>query len=203
MTETEYNNILNDCISNISIITNELIRKYTKIAADEIRELCRQAVSNFYSLYDPHYYRRTDSLRKAFKISFDENEGILKVDYSPDYMPDTHRAPTDYIFDIAFVEGYHGGSSKIAPEKEGKWGKHPNTGEMYWRQPPLVYGVRHPYTKWGRPAEQSVSPYLYIQEGFPILEREINNRLQTEYNKKMNKIVDILENATNKFYGGK
>lgn len=209
MTENEYDKIIDECIDYVIKVSEELTRKYIKIAENEITELCRKAISQFYAKYEPHYYKRKDGLKKAFKVTSNEDNGTIEVNYSPDYMMANHRANNDYIFDISFIQGYHGGAGKgdytILSNDEIIYTPHPNPGEMYWRKPPLARFngelPEHPYSEWGRPAIQTKSPYVYIQERFPILEEKLNNRMQNEFNKKMTIMINKIKKSNEEFYG--
>lgn len=148
---------------------NKYQEKHEKFKADMISDLdyiCRTIVDDFYSDYmpkgsDPIYYVRKYSLYDAYKITI--NDEAWDVDEGPEYMnKEIHGEFTEYIYDIAFVRGYHGG----ATSGDG----HPASGIPYWRTPFPTFD------SWGRPAAISKSPYMRMekecQDYFRIKEAE-------------------------------
>lgn len=116
----------------------------------DINEIFEEGISEFYDEYTPRYYHRKYALYDTYRITKTKNSLIIQADGS--YMPSgIHRASNDYIFDLVFVQGYHGGA--FSDETGGD--------EPYWRVPPLTAslppGIK-PYTDWGSVAEQTESP---------------------------------------------
>lgn len=116
----------------------------------DINEIFEQSVTEFYDAYTPRYYHRTYALYDAYRIKATSNS--IKIQADGSLMPaGIHRASNDYIFDLAFVQGYHGGAFTDALGGD----------EPLWRVPPLTVslppGIK-PYTDWGSPAVQTESP---------------------------------------------
>ena len=154
---------------------------------DYLDYICRSVIDDFYSDYmpkgsDPIFYTRQYDLYNAYRINV--VSGLWEVEYSPDFMEKEHRISNEYIFDIAFIRGYHGG----ATSGDG----HPSSGIPYWRTPFPTFD------NWGRPAAISKSPYLTMEEEtqnyldiqsrrwrkeilLPLV--EIVSEIQTRYNK--------------------
>lgn len=134
-------------------ITQKEQKMYEEIR-DYLDYICRSAIDDFYSDYmpkgsDPIFYTRQYSLYKAYRIIVED--GHFEVDYNWEYMDDEiHGELTEYIYNIAFIRGYHGG----ATSGDG----HPASGIPYWRTPFPTFD------NWGRPAAISRSPYMVIEE---------------------------------------
>lgn len=145
--------------------TNE---EFAKKKADQILDICMTAVDHFYAGYPPKYYDRIGSLHDIYKVStiHKNNKSFISLMLSSNKMGE-HRADNDYIYDISFYYGYHGGATK----GEG----HPNPKNINDIQKPEKYTdfnkyVIAPYwrtnkrfTSWGRRAKSSSSPYWAIR----------------------------------------
>lgn len=113
---------------------DECYKKAMKAAAPDIREgfveICSTAVRRYYANYTPRVYKRTRSLFDMYKfvLKGDQMEFLLDGDLSDK----THRIPNDYIFDVMFKLGQHGGA-KPKPENREPW-MSGNDG-YYWRYP--------------------------------------------------------------------
>ena len=131
------------------------VDKYEKFKLDMVSDLdyiCRTIVDDFYSDYmpkgsDPIYYVRKYDLYNAYKIIIDDDTWEVDEDWK--YMHE-HGKWNEYIYDLSFVRGYHGG----AISGDG----HPDPGIPYWRNPFPTFN------NWGRPAAVSQSPYYRMEE---------------------------------------
>ena len=107
------------------------------------------AIEQFYDDYQPRIYKRQEGLLKAYRINKDGT-----YDFDSELITGHHRAGKEYLFSLAFMEGYHGGV-KDGPE-------HPNPGTPYWRKPVPQY------TEWGSPAVQTTPILDMVDEKIEI-----------------------------------
>lgn len=144
-------NALNDFEDNLldAMMNNAML-----LIAKDISFIFKRSVDDFYASYTPKYYKhRTGSLYKIYNIEPTDDGIFISADI--DEMGETHRVDDEYIFDIVYMQGYHGGAN------DGD--DHPEPGTPYWRTPPPRKGIK-PYTKWGRPAVQSKSIDEMVEE---------------------------------------
>ena len=78
---------------------------------DVMRDVYDDAVSRFYADYTPTVYKR--------KYSLSDGDGLLDVDdealtfwFESDNITPTHDGDHEFIYDIVFHQGYHGGNKK-------------------------------------------------------------------------------------------
>ena len=162
---------------------NKLQSKYDKKFVDDLNDIGRQIITDFYSSYEPHLYRRKGSLKDVFKVTMSKDH-VLTYEFSEDFLSASHSASNDYIYDIAFIKGWHGGASKT----EYQWSPVDNQ-DLYYRAPAPGKGVRA-YTRWGRVAERTESPRdrmveemdASIEENLGQMQRELDDI--TEYLKR-------------------
>lgn len=164
----------------------------------EIEEkIIKKAIEDFYDDYPPHLYKRKYSLRKAYK--FTVKNGCYTIDFNYRYMKKHHRASNAYIYNLAFISGYHGGATSISEKKINKWdnlginNRHPSPakyyggdipisgGTPYYRTPPKPgvdeNGVWRPkYYQWGEPAEKSEPPFKKIIKEIHEYEKTIPDK---------------------------
>lgn len=146
---------------------------YPKLYYDELNEIGKHVISMWYATYDPIYYHRQMSLRNAYLVSLEDTEYSVRFDSSL-INAYSHHQDNDYIYELTFIQGYHGGDT-IGQN-------HPNKGIPYWRTPfPQL-------TNWGRPAKKSWSPYYMMVSEMKKKIKEIDKKKQTEFNKVMNKV---------------
>ncbi len=146
---------------------------------EKVKEVFNKAISEFYGAYpDPKYERRgnTDSetggLYALYSLSGEDPYGAV-MDFADDFSniydeANMHSGRKGYsgLFQLVFVEGYHGGSRSIKGGKAKVWGEHPNPGVPYWRRRGFVraLGRFHKYGKWGSPAFSSTPPKTLVKE---------------------------------------
>lgn len=129
----------------------KLQKKYDKKFVEDLEDIGRQIISDFYSSYEPHLYHRKGSLKDVFKVTMSKDHR-LTYEFNEDFMTASHRVSNDYIYDIAFIKGWHGG----APKSDYQWSPADNQ-DLYYREPAPGKGVKA-YTRWGRVAERAESP---------------------------------------------
>lgn len=110
------------------------IVELAQLIKEKYERMYEETVDDFYGSYSPIYYDRTWSLYDMLDIEADDRH--MRIEFDTDVLP--HPS----LDDTLFVGGYHGGAS--------------HNGGIYWRTP-------HPYyTRWGRPAYRTSSPYYDI-----------------------------------------
>lgn len=129
----------------------------------KIKSMFDKAIDKFYEDYTPISYERKEGLYALLNLpSGNENGAILKFsdDYSDLYDEESMhsgRKGYDGLFELVFVEGYHGGAKSISADKAKVWGEHPDGETPYWRRRGFVRALRrwHKYGRWGRPAKKA------------------------------------------------
>ena len=146
--------------------------KYPQMYKDELEEVGKHVISEWYSKYSPFVYDRNLGLYDAFEVQLDGLD--YYVNFDSDLLDDVYHQSVDWIYENSFVKGYHGGSSK------GKG--HPVPGIPYWRRPTPLF------IEWGAPAKYSFSPYLIMVNRMKNKIKEIDKKKQNEYDKIMEKV---------------
>lgn len=137
---------------------DKLIDEYPKQLEENLNEIGRQVVAEWYASYEPNIYDRQRSLYKAFKVVRNGLNVDVRIDarFMAGY---SHRATNKFILENSFIGGFHGGADKISEDKvEQGRPPHPNPGTPYWRN------AADNYASWGDKAEKSFSPYEVMME---------------------------------------
>lgn len=151
---------------------------YPKLYYNELNEIGKHVISKWYATYEPIYYHRQMSLKHAYDVKLHGTDYSVVFDSSL-ISSFQHHQDNDYIYQIAFIEGYHGGDTFGG---ESKGSPHPHPGIPYWRTP-------FPYfTSWGRPAKRSWSPYYEMVN-------QMNNAIKKLDNKKQKEFDEIIKNV--------
>lgn len=170
---------------------NKMEEKYSKKVKKELEEVGKRVIDDWYSDYIPNSYHRLGSLYRAFKVTV--KNGSFVVDFSSEYMKrykhTTGKKTADineYIFDISFLQGWHGGANKGLG--------HPLEGIPYYREP-------YPYySRWYLMSELSESPYDIMFSKMSDKIQEISNEYDKEFDeqilKKINHHINILKGGT-------
>ena len=114
--------------------------------------IVKTAIDSYYDSYEPHIYQRQESLYSAFQVELTHAGFDLVFDEGN--MRGGHRISNEYIYDVMFKKGYHGGA--------------PHNGNYYWRYPSPQFASElgiPPYITWYPfgPAIQTESPWERIQ----------------------------------------
>ena len=145
---------------------DDMNKKYPKRYKEELEEIGKSVISEWYATYDPIYYDRQMGLKHAWKVSL--NGMDYRVDFGYELMDTNYHQNTEIVFNNAFMNGYHGGSF--------------NNGIPYWRTP-------YPeFTAWGRPALRSFSPYTRMVSEMNRKIKEIDKEKQDEFDKEIEKV---------------
>lgn len=158
--------------NNAASFLDSVNKKIEKRFEKDVNKVIKRAINDFYRTFKPDYYKRKYSLRSMYKLTI--KDGEYTIDYSHKYTDKTHRASNEYIFNLVFVKGWHGGAPGIADHKVEQWREHPNPGIPYWRLPPPG-GDNVPYTDWGRRAKQDKPPIERIDEAVDAYEEEFKS----------------------------
>jgi hypothetical protein len=139
------NNYRNTLIRIIDESKEEAKKIFITKYGHECEKALKMAIEQFYDDYTPKIYQRQGGLLDAYQInpdgSFDFKSSLISGDYS---------VGKDYIYTLAFEEGYHGGS------KDGEG--HPSPGTPLYKTPYPTY------ENWGRQAEQT-TPIIEMVDG--------------------------------------
>ena len=161
-----------DIIETIHVVENakkkldKMNKTYPKKYKDELEEIGRSVISEWYATYDPFYYDRQMGLKHAWRVNLRETE--YSVDFGPELMDTNYHQATEIIFENSFMNGYHGGSFYH--------------GVPYWRTP-------YPdFTDWGRPALRSFSPYTRMVSEMNAKIKQIDKQKQDEFDKIVAKV---------------
>ncbi len=168
-------------------INNRLVfKQYNKA-----KEIIDMAVNEFYGAYGPIYYDRNGELGSFAYPQVIGGGQEFSFQLGAEFGDDYHRIGNQYIYNVVFRQGYHGGA------------KH--NGGYYWRTP-IPY-----FTYWGRRAVKTTSPrdlivmywnaYItgeYEQDKQTIMQQVIQKYIAefqeimkeiTEYNAQLGKVT--------------
>lgn len=138
-------------------------RKYNKQVKENLNKIAISSINRFYD-YETNYKRKWD-LYNAYKVNVNSREWSILFDSK--YMHE-HGSLNDYIFNIAFLDGYHGGANS------GR--NHPNPGEPWLRG-------GYNFSQWLRPATLTESPFHMISKEATRYLDETKQKSQDEFEK--------------------
>lgn len=142
---------------------DEMIEDTFDIAYYELEEKFEHCVDMFYKAYSPNKYVRTESLYYGYKIK--RGKLSLSWEWDAKYLPNGwHRVDNDYLFDLTFMRGYHGGADK----GEG----HPQPGIPWY----MLDG------HWMKPAVRSIPINMRLEN--VIKDYKKDKRLQQIFDKE-------------------
>lgn len=171
--------LLSTIISIIEESKNEAIKVFMTKYGKQCKAALELSIEQFYDDYSPHVYKRQEGLLTAFRINPDGT-----YDFDENLISGHHRVSNDYLYDLAFRRGYHGGADK---NNNGWYAYHPSPGTPYWRSPVPEY------TKWGRPAVRTT----------PILEMVDEKIALYDFDEKYKKIlIDLIRGKLTEVLGG-
>lgn len=155
----------------------------------EIEKAYKEAIKKFYEGYEPWLYKRTYSLYDLLVI---ENAGgesnEVSWGYDSDKMVSTrHDQPggREYLYDIVFVKGWHGGADKISQKFAPKYGYHPNPGTPHYRVPDWFF------TNWAwyPAARHESSPKEMVEKAIEEMDKP-GGIFWTEYERLANQYIN-------------
>ena len=163
--------VLENLYNNWDNIKKEAKLLSQKKIYKDLDDICRRSIDTYYGSFTPNSYDRTESFYKTYRIIMDKDDFVIQL--GAEIMPDTHRASTEYIYDLMFKEGWHGGGLNYEV----------GVSTPYWRTPARYF------TKWGDRAPKTDAP-------FNIIEEELNDYIGSEYKKTL---IDSLKRTFNKY----
>ena len=186
-------NSLNKLIRDLEKIENtansaveKIEKKYQKEVKNELEYIAVSAVEDFYDSYDPDFYDRWGDLYNAFKVVV--NDKTWEIQFGSKFMQYKHRATNEYIYNLAFQMGYHGGAWNGS--------SHPFPGQPWVKNYPYGGG-----TVWIHPAARAkVSPYLKIRMEAKKYLREVPQKMQKEFEDTINPHMDALKEQVKKAF---
>ena len=195
----------------------EAYKKFGEEQKKAIEDIFNDAVSSFYDDYTPKIYKeRQYGLYDLLSLRYDER-GMVENGNNGDYEDffDESKLHTDRhggsLYELTFLEGWHGGAKTISTNKAKTWGSHPSKGTPYYRTGGYVIlngkRVWHKYGAWGRQAKQTTpSPYekfrseMISAEGGSIY--QMFKTISDKYNDEAMKIVNNkMSQLHKKIYG--
>lgn len=146
-------------------VINQFTPQFWQEVDQDIRQIFKEAMDDFYSDYTQSYYDRRGSLYDI--IMTDVKPMSLSIWFTPEPMTfHDEDIGEGGLYDLVFRRGYHGGAESgdtttYTIQQGNRKGErvtvdtpHPNPGTPYWRKP-------YPYyLQWGRPAERADTPPL-------------------------------------------
>ena len=162
-----------------------LKESYPKKLKEALEDAARYEIARWYAEYDPHLYNRQRGLYHAYKITTDVFS--YDIEFGPEFMDEAginHRATNEYIYNLAFMEGYHGGAKYVRDGKVQRGSEpHPNPGTPYWRTP------AGKYTHWFEdPAPMGESPYERVNRAMDRVITIYEQALEASLNDILNRI---------------
>lgn len=114
---------LSSILKEIDSITDDSIRNAFDDVERDLDVEFSHCVDKFYREYDPEYYDRTYALYEGYKFDRGTNGLSLNWETSGTLIPDSHRASPEYIFNLTYKLGQHGGSIKKGLWRTAIWDK--------------------------------------------------------------------------------
>lgn len=141
--------------------------------------IVKTAIDSYYDSYEPRIYQRQESLYSVFQVELTSTGFDLVFDGGN--MRGSHRVDNEYIYDVMFKKGYHGGA--------------PHNGNYYWRFPSPQFASEMgvpPYITWYPfgPAVQTESPWERIQAEWATYSNTDGKQLLLKaFQNEINKVI--------------
>lgn len=188
-----------DVINWLNDLTNTLTKKAEKYAEDlreQLNIIAESTIEDFYDDYLDRKYKPVYDIYNTYKITveIDQFEINYDIDFSPEYMQH-HGDLNGYLFDIVFVEGWHGGADKGSghPEPDVPWYRNLSVINKAGKN----YKELDPSGFWLRRAERSFSPYEEISNKMDNFiskwEKKYQYDLEQYFKKKLDEFKVILK----------
>lgn len=164
-------------------IKTDIFTEFGEYQQAKVEELFRSAVNQFYAAYRPAYYERNFSLYNALEYEPDEY-GIVddQIDndslFSWDGVSSFERGGGSHgLFDLVFMEGWHGGAAGIDRRGDVRTSPHYRTPEGF-------------YYNWGKQAVNTESPHDIAMRNIHGAE----SMMDYEFEKIAERYTEILTN---------
>ena len=169
--EMEAELILEALNERTSKAMDDAMVEFGEYQKEKITEIFNEAVDRFYSAYSvvENGYQRQGNpakheggLYEVLEIQLDDDGTVYMGNTGEDYTTlfDQSKMHKDRhggdLFNKVFMSGWHGG----AESGDG----HPQNGTPYWRTPIPIY------SRWGRKARKTTSPYTMIARDLGAIE---------------------------------
>lgn len=93
-------------LKNVSKIVYEINEIMAKDQYEHAQQICKDAIDTWYGSYGPLAYERKYSLYNAYDIGIRGDTFVFEIGSD---MMGYHHQSNDYVFDITFKQGLHGG----------------------------------------------------------------------------------------------
>lgn len=104
----EIKNFLKKCVKVLDTI-EEMEEEKPEELREELDEMAKSVIAQWYASYDPHKYRRQRSLYQGYRIYRDGVD--LEIMFDSDFIYEyVHNQDNELVYNNTFVQGYHGGS---------------------------------------------------------------------------------------------
>ena len=190
--------------------------EFGQLQKQRLEQAFKDAVDEFYTNKEEGLYKRTHSLYNLldFDDAFD-SDGLIKGTNEDGFITSNksfealvnknkivstrrNRAGAkNYMYNLIFVEGWHGGADKIDPDKAETWGYHPSPGVPHYRRPGVVVypnGVakHHPFARWGNAAVRDENSPLetFIMLSQAWQENELEEDADKLHKKHMEEVIN-------------
>lgn len=215
------NTLISECNKDLDSADKDAKREFGEWQKDHLRRVFNKSVTEFYSKYKPKGYNRrgdtsseTGGLYDLFELSGLDSDGVI-MDFQDDYSElynqarmHSGRKGYDGLYQLVFVEGYHGGSKSIADSKVDDWGAHPEPDVPHYRARGFAkkYHRFYKYARWGRRAEQSTPPKELVEENmsefFPEMDEKWKSIKKEYEDKKFEEFLSTkAQDLINDFFG--
>ena len=89
---------------------HDILKPYAYKVFKDLSNESHRVIDEFYSNYDPKYYKRTYGMKNLFTPEMIKLEDgyLIRFSYDADFLTTEHRSNED-VFDGSFVHGWHGG----------------------------------------------------------------------------------------------
>lgn len=161
---------INKLSANLPQLLLEIRKETAPEAQDVALEIASTAVDRFYGDYTPNGYGRLGDLYNAYRVSIN-SDYTINFELGADLMQASHHQSNSYIYNMAMIEGRHGGAP-LWRWPYGIW--------SYW-YPQTVPVSDSPYEEIKNEWETYVNG-AYLETKIYVIKRLIKQYLRKELN---------------------
>lgn len=170
-------------LKNLNNVMGMVNDEAVPVMKKDIQMAFENVIDQFYMEYTPKTYESSgEGMFELLTFGEDENGPYAYIDpekmnYDParDHAIDDPSGFKEYLYDITFRQGYHGGADKIDSDKVEKYGAHPHTGVPHYRT-----GMY--FSKWDGPAFKSIGSETPLEK----LKNKADELKETKFKKLAN-----------------